>query len=154
MRDLGVASAAQQLMQNVGVVSGIQIMTTVQTSISRRRHRRGGARQLPRRVPRRRRDRAAASDDRSLADGTRSATNEARDAPRATTPELPRTSFERVYSVISAILAATSAATGSGVRRLHGHQLGHVAGDLDLAGHERLHPACGLPSTKIALAVA
>ena len=32
--DLGVASAAQQLMQNVGIVSGIQIMTTVQTSIS------------------------------------------------------------------------------------------------------------------------
>ena len=31
--DLGVASAAQQLMQNVGVVSGIQIMTTVQTSL-------------------------------------------------------------------------------------------------------------------------
>ena len=31
--DLGVASAAMQLMQNVGVVSGIQIMTTVQTSI-------------------------------------------------------------------------------------------------------------------------
>lgn len=32
--DLGVASAAQQLMQNVGVVSGIQIMTTVQTSLA------------------------------------------------------------------------------------------------------------------------
>lgn len=32
--DLGVASAAQQLMQNVGVVSGIQIMTSVQTSIA------------------------------------------------------------------------------------------------------------------------
>jgi len=32
--DLGVASAAQQLMQNVGIVSGIQIMTTVQTSIA------------------------------------------------------------------------------------------------------------------------
>ncbi len=31
--DLGVASAAQQLMQNVGIVSGIQIMTSVQTSI-------------------------------------------------------------------------------------------------------------------------
>jgi hypothetical protein len=32
--DLGVASAAQQLMQNVGVVSGIQIMTSVQTSLA------------------------------------------------------------------------------------------------------------------------
>ncbi len=32
--DLGVASAAQQLMNNVGIVSGIQLMTTVQTSIS------------------------------------------------------------------------------------------------------------------------
>jgi EmrB/QacA subfamily drug resistance transporter len=32
--DLGVASAAQQLMQNVGVVSGIQIMSTVQTSLA------------------------------------------------------------------------------------------------------------------------
>lgn len=31
--DLGVASAAQQLMQNVGVVSGIQIMTSVQTAL-------------------------------------------------------------------------------------------------------------------------
>ena len=29
-----VASAAQQLMNNVGIVSGIQLMTTVQTSIS------------------------------------------------------------------------------------------------------------------------
>lgn len=33
-QDLGVASAAQQLMQNVGVVSGIQIMTSVQTSLA------------------------------------------------------------------------------------------------------------------------
>ncbi|HVV37027.1 MAG TPA: MFS transporter [Acidimicrobiales bacterium] len=33
--DLGVASAAMQLMQNVGVVSGIQIMTSVQTSIGK-----------------------------------------------------------------------------------------------------------------------
>lgn len=33
-KDLGVASAAQQLMQNVGVVSGIQIMTSVQTSLA------------------------------------------------------------------------------------------------------------------------
>ena len=32
--DLGVASAAQQLMQNVGVVSGIQIMTSVQTALA------------------------------------------------------------------------------------------------------------------------
>ncbi len=32
--DLGVASAAQQLTQNVGVVSGIQIMTSVQTSLA------------------------------------------------------------------------------------------------------------------------
>jgi EmrB/QacA subfamily drug resistance transporter len=32
-QDLGVASAAQQLMNNVGIVSGIQLMTTVQTSI-------------------------------------------------------------------------------------------------------------------------
>ncbi|MBA2608544.1 MAG: MFS transporter [Actinobacteria bacterium] len=32
--DLGVASAAQQLMNNVGIVSGIQLMTTIQTSIS------------------------------------------------------------------------------------------------------------------------
>jgi MFS family permease len=32
--DLGIASAAQQLMQNVGVVSGIQIMTSVQTSLA------------------------------------------------------------------------------------------------------------------------
>jgi predicted MFS family arabinose efflux permease len=32
--DLGVASAAQQLVQNVGVVSGIQIMKTVQTSLA------------------------------------------------------------------------------------------------------------------------
>ena len=31
--DLGVASAAQQLMNNVGVVSGIQLMTTIQTSL-------------------------------------------------------------------------------------------------------------------------
>ena len=33
-QDLGVASAAQQLMQNVGIVGGIQLMTTVRTSIT------------------------------------------------------------------------------------------------------------------------
>ncbi len=32
--DLGVASAAQQLAQNVGIVSGIQIMTSVQTTLA------------------------------------------------------------------------------------------------------------------------
>ena len=42
--DLGVASAAQQLMNNVGIVSGIQLMTTIQTSIS---HGTEGAAALP-----------------------------------------------------------------------------------------------------------
>ena len=58
------------------------------------------------------------------------------------------------YSVIAWIRAATSAATGPARRLLHGHELGHVALHLDLAGHERLHPGRGLPSTMIALAVA
>ncbi len=42
--DLGVASAAQQLMNNVGIVSGIQLMTTIQTSVS---HGATGAASLP-----------------------------------------------------------------------------------------------------------
>ena len=154
-RDLGIAGATQQMVNQVGVVIGIQVMQTIQAAraeLGRRRRR------LRRRLPRRRRRRRARRRVRHLrADrhrsppATHAGSRAALDSPPSQGTQRRRAAD---YSVISLICLATSAAAGSGAPDCIAMSLVMSPWTLILPAMNACMPACGFWSTKIALAVA
>ena len=135
-RDLGVVSAAQQMVSQVGVVAGIQILLTVQAA---REPVVGAAASY---------HVAYLVGAAAAAIGVGARRLRAQHATRTGRPRGRPVGTARTglivglidQIVISLIFSASATAAGVGWRLLHGHHLGHVALDLDLAGHERLHP--------------
>ncbi len=153
--ELGVMSAAQQLITQIGIVTGIQVMVTVQASG-------GGGRGHPGLIPpglrRRGRGGGAGRGLRVLHAGHPEA---APGTPpgRADRFGRPWLDSDRRgggcrgdYSVMARIRAAISAAAGSGVAVWRAISLAMSPSTLILPDMKAWMPACGLPSTRMALA--
>ena len=147
--ELGVMSAAQQLITQIGIVAGIQVMVTVQASAH------GGVGSL-------------ASFHRAYAVGAVVAVlagvcgffmrntpghGSAAGPPRCgATGPWPDGLTSEAYSVMARMRAAISAAAGSGVIDCRAISLAMSPSTLILPDMKAWMPAWGLPSTRMALA--
>ena len=143
--ELGVMSAAQQLITQIGIVAGIQVMVTVQASGH------GGVGSL-------------ASFHRAYAVGAVGAvlagvcglfmrnTPRARRGSRPVAPAGAVAGSSSRYSVMARMRAPISAATGSGAIDWRAISLAMSPSTLILPDMKACIPAWGLPSTRMALA--
>ena len=146
--ELGVMSAAQQLITQIGIVAGIQVMVTVQASATA-----GWARWPRSTAPSggcgRRRTGRGVWTVHARHPGPREGPAH---PSRAAGPGAPLMPGRRPHSVMARMRAAISAAAGSGVIDWRAISLAMSPSTLILPDMNACMPAWGLPSTRMALA--
>ena len=155
--ELGVMSAAQQLITQIGIVAGIQVMVTVEASshggvglagLVPPGLRRGGGGRRARRGVRVLHAGHPPTEERCPARPTSTRVS----APARRSAERVRRLSDRVQAVMAMMRAAISAAAGSGAIDWRAISLAMSPSTLILPDMNACIPAWGLPSTRMALA--